>query len=75
MPTLDWVEIKNNEFSTELTKNGVPFRARIFKVDRTWKLKLTNLMTNKYVLELRFRDLSQEDAMVKAEYYILENLE
>lgn len=75
LPTLEWEELRLNNYKTELIKNGVPFEARLFQVDKTWKLKLVNKMTGKFALELRFRDLSLNDAMVKAEYYILENLE
>jgi hypothetical protein len=75
LPTLEWEELRLNNYKTELIKNGVPFEARLFQVEKSWKLKLTNKMTGKYALELRFRDLSLNDAMVKAEYYILENLE
>jgi hypothetical protein len=56
-------------------KNGVPFEARLFMAGHSWKLKLTNKVTGRYALELRFRDMSLNDAMVKAEYYIMENLE
>lgn len=75
MPTLDWQEVKDKVFSTELMKNGVPFEARLFASEKSWKLKLTNKVTGRYALELRFRNMSLNDAMVKAEYYILENLE
>jgi hypothetical protein len=56
-------------------KNGVPFEARLFLAGSGWKLKLTNKVTGRYALELRFRNMSLNDAMVKAEFYILENLE
>jgi len=75
MPTLDWDEVKDKDFKTELMKNGVPFEARLFMVGHSWKLKLTNKVTGRYALELRFRNMSLNDAMVKAEYYIMENLE
>lgn len=75
MPSLDWQEVKDKEFKTELLKNGVPFEARLMESDKSWKLKLTNKATGRYALELRFRNLSLNDAMVKAEFYILENME
>ncbi len=75
MPTLEWEDLGKNGYKTELTKNGVPFEARLFEGDKSWKLKLVNKMTDKYVLELRFRNLTLNDAMVKAEFYILENLQ
>jgi len=75
MPTLEWEDLGKNGYKTELTKNGVPFEARLSEGDKSWKLKLTNKMTGKYALELRFRNLTLTDAMVKAEFYILENLQ
>lgn len=75
MPSLDWQEVKDKDFKTEIMKNGVPFEARLFIAGTGWKLKLTNKVTGRYVLELRFREMSLNDAMVKAEYYVLENLE
>lgn len=75
MPTLEWEDHGKNSYKTELTKNGVPFEARLFEGEKSWKLKLVNKMTDKYVLELRFRNLTLNDAMVKAEFYILENLQ
>jgi hypothetical protein len=75
MPTLDWEELKDKDFKTEIMKNGVPYEARLFLAGSGWKLKLTNKITGRYALELRFRNMSLNDAMVKAEFYILENLE
>lgn len=75
LPTLDWDEVKTKDFRTELLKNGVPFEARLFQAGSGWKLKLTNKVTDRYTLELRFREMSLNDALVKAEYYILEYLE
>jgi hypothetical protein len=75
MPTLDWQEVKDKDFKTEIMKNGVPFEARLFMQGESWKLKLSNKVTGRYALELRFRNMSLNDAMVKAEYYIMENLE
>ena len=75
MPTLEWEELGKNSYKTELTKNGVPFEARLVKTDTAVSLKLTNKMTGKYALELRFRNINITDAMVKSEYYILENLQ
>jgi len=75
MPTLDWEETRPKNFKTELIKNGVPFEARLVPAGESWKLKLTNKITGTYALELRFRNMSLNDAMVKAEFYILENLE
>lgn len=73
-PSLDWEEISEG-YAVELTKNGVPFLARLIESGKTWRLKLINRKTSKYVLELRFRDMSANDALAKAEYYILENME
>ena len=75
LPTLEWEELRLNNYKTELIKNGVPFEARLFESEKAWKLKPTNKMTGKYALELRFRNLTLNDAMVKAEFYILENLQ
>lgn len=75
LPSLEWEELRPNSFKTELVKNGVPFEARLAQAGEAWKLKLTNKLTGKYNLELRFRNMMLNDAMVKAEYYILENME
>ena len=75
MPTLEWEEFKMKHFKTDMIKNGVPFEARLVPAGESWKLKLTNKITGKYALELRFRNMNLNDAMVKAEFYILENLE
>lgn len=75
MPSLEWEDLGKNGYKTEITKNGVPFVARLLKTESSWMLKLTNSMTGKYALELRFRNLHITDAMVKSEFYILENLQ
>lgn len=73
-PSLDWQDIQGG-YAVELLKNGVPFVARLIQDGKTWRLKLVNRKTQKYVLELRFRDMSANDALAKSEYYILENIE
>ena len=72
LPFMDWKLVSGNSYATTITKNGRKYRAQLFSLQNSWRLKLTQENNQAVILELRFRNVSQEDAMTKAEYYILE---
>lgn len=72
LPFLEWKLVASNVYQTVITKNGRKYKAQLQCLSSSWKLKLVEEVTDRIILELRFRDVGQDDAMSKAEYYILE---
>lgn len=72
IPFLEWRQVDANCYQTIIKKNGRKYRAELLSRTSSWKLKLTQVDKNITMLELRFRNVTQDDAMSKAEFYILE---
>ena len=67
----DW-KTRGTGYQIRITKNGRRYLAQLSELQSSYKLCLTRLDDNKKVIELRFRNTSLKDALVRAEYYIME---
>jgi hypothetical protein len=62
-------------YATNITKNGRVYSAQIVPLERSYRLTLVRVEDKKKIIELRFRDTELSEALVRAEYYILEYAE
>lgn len=74
MPFMHW-KLLGNTHVTTFTKNNRKYTACLSAMTNSWKLKLARLDDDKIIIELRLRNLSLDDALFKAETYIMEYAE
>lgn len=71
LPFMDW-KLTNDIYTTEFLKNNRKYLATITPLSNSWKFKLVRIADEKIMIELRFRDMIADDALFKAETYIME---
>ena len=74
MPFMHW-KLLSNVYITAFTRNDRKYEASLSPMTNSWKLKLVRIDDEKTMIELRFRNLSKDDALFKAETYIMEYAE
>lgn len=70
----DWRSLRGG-YGIRITKNGRKYFATLSPLQHSYKLTLTRMEDSKKIIELRFRNTSLKDALVRAEYYIMEYAE
>lgn len=70
----DW-RVFGKNYEIEIVKNGRQYYARLCPLENSYRLTLKRREDKKTIIELRFRNTSLNDALVRAEYYIMEYAE
>lgn len=71
---MHWQELRGKHI-VEFTKNGRKYRGTVTPLEKSFRLTLIRLEDSKVMIEIRMRDIVLDDALFKAETYIMEYAE